>query len=104
VIRRLLIGLALAAAAATALAQLRAIPPEAKRGTLSRLEAMAVTIDGRRVELAAGAQVRDQRNLIVLPMSLPSGVLVKYLLGTDGKLQRAWMLSPQEAAQPDAKR
>jgi hypothetical protein len=97
-------GLALAAAAATALAQLRSIPPEAKRGTLSRLEAMAVTIDGQRVELAAGAQVRDPRNLIVLPMSLPSNVLVKYLLTADGKLQRAWMLSPQEAAQPDPKR
>jgi hypothetical protein len=104
VIRKLLMGLALAAAAATAQAQLRAIPADAKRGTLAPLEAMAVTIDGRRVELAAGAQVRDARNLIVLPMSLRGSALVKYLLAPDGKLHRAWILSPQEAAQPDARR
>ncbi len=103
-IRNLLLGLVLAAAAATALAQLRTIPAEAKRGTLGPLEAMAVTIDGRRVELSAGAQLRDARNLIVLPMSLRGTWLVKYLLTTDGKLHRAWILSPQEAAQPDAQR
>ena len=100
-IRSLLLGLALAAAAATAQAQLRAIPPDAKRATLNPVQGMIVELDGRRVELAAGAQVRDERNLIVLPTALPKSALVKYQLGTDGKLHRAWILTPQEAAQPD---
>ena len=100
-IRSLLLGLALAAAAATAQAQLRAIPPDAKRATRVPVQGMTVELDGRRVELAAGAQVRDARNLIVLPTALPKSALVKYRLGADGKLQRAWILTPQEAAQPD---
>ena len=82
---------------------MRLIPQDAKRGTMVPVEGMAVEIDGTRVELAAGAQVRDERNFIVLPMALPKSALVKYKLGADGKLQRAWILSPQEAAQPDAK-
>ena len=102
-IRSLLIGMAIAGAAATALAQLptRTIPVNAKRATLIPVQGMAVELDGRRVELAAGAQVRDARNLIVLPTALPKSALVKYQLGADGKLQRAWILTPQEAAQPD---
>jgi len=102
-IRSLLIGLAFAGAAATAQAQIqvRTIPVDAKRATLTPAQGMAVELDGRRVELAAGAQVRDARNLIVLPIALPKSALVKYQLGADGKLQRAWILTPQEAAQPD---
>jgi hypothetical protein len=42
--------------------------------------------------------------MIVLPTAVPRGVLVKYQLSTDGKLNRAWILSPQEAAQPDLAR
>ena len=103
-IRRLLLGLALAAAAAGAQAQARLIPPDAKRGTLVPVQGMVVEIDGKRVELAAGAMVRDARNLIVLPNALPKASLVKYQLGADGKLQRAWILSPQEAAQPGSSR
>jgi hypothetical protein len=100
--RSLLLSLALAAAAATAQAQFRSIPADAKRATLVPVQGMAVELDGRRVELAVGAQVRDARNLIVLPAALPQSALVKYQLGADGKLQRAWILSPQEAAQPDS--
>ena len=103
-IRSLLFGLALAAACAAAQAQLRLIPADAKRGTMVPAQGMAVEIDGRRIELAPGAQVRDARNLIVLPNALPKASLVKYQLGADGKLQRAWILSPQEAAQPGPSR
>jgi hypothetical protein len=101
VIRSLLMGLVLASAALTAQAQFRALPADAKRATLVPVQGMTVELDGKRVELAAGAQVRDARNLIVLPAALPKSALVKYQLGADGRLQRAWILSPQEAAQPD---
>jgi hypothetical protein len=107
-IRGFLIALIFAAAAVgaqalmgTAHAQLRTIPAEAKRGTLSHVQGMVVELNGRQVELAAGAQIRDGRNMIVLPTALPPGILVKYLPSQDGKLSRVWILSPQEAAQPD---
>ena len=99
---------AIAFAAATALApffpaqaQLRTIPADAKRATMSHVEGMTVEIDGKRVLLAAGAQIRDGRNMIVVPAAVPRGVLVKYQLDMQGLIARVWILSPQEAAQLD---
>ena len=106
-IRRLLIALLLASLAGASLAQLRFIPENAKRGTLSPLspaEPMAVSLNGKRVELSAGAQIRDGRNMIMLPNALPNALAtVKYQLAADGRLHRVWMLTPQEASQPDPK-
>ena len=102
-IRGTIFALAMACAFA-AQAQLRTLPPDAKRGALSHVQGMTMELNGRRMDLAAGAQIRDSRNMIVLPTAVPRGVLVKYQLGADGKLNRAWMLSPQEAAQPDLAR
>ena len=104
--RSLSLALLLACAAHAALAQsmLRTIPADTKRGSMSFVQGMTVEIDGRRVELAAGAQIRDGRNLIVVPSAVRPGVLVKYQLGPDGKVARAWILTPQEAAQPDPKK
>ncbi len=100
-IRSALLTLVFALLAGAAQAQFRSIPAEARRGTLSHVQGMTVEIDGKRVELAAGAQIRDGRNLVVLPAAVPAGIAVKYMLGSDGKVARAWILSPQEAAQPD---
>jgi hypothetical protein len=102
-LRCLLFVLALAAAGA-AQAQLRTLPGDAKRGTLSHAQGMTMQLNGTRVELSAGAQIRDGRNMIVLPTAVPPGVAVKYQLSADGKLNRAWILTPHEAAQPDLKR
>lgn len=87
-----------------ALAQLRTIPAEAKRAKLSHVQGMTVEIDGKRTVLAAGAQIRDARNMIVLPAALPAEALVKFLPDSQGQVSRIWILSPQEAAQPDAKK
>jgi|SRR6185369_4800075 len=102
-IRSLLIALLFACAATAAQAQLRTIPPEAKRGSMIHVQGMIVELNGKRVELAAGAQIRDGHNMIVVPTGLSTNVLVKYLAGADGKIHRVWVLSPQEAAQPDPK-
>jgi hypothetical protein len=93
----------LVSAAAAALAQpmLRTIPADSKRGVMSPVQGMTVEIDGKRIDLAAGAQIRDDRNLILVPTALPRDAKVKYQLDPDGKLRRAWILTPQEAAQPD---
>jgi tRNA-2-methylthio-N6-dimethylallyladenosine synthase len=49
----------------------------------------------------AGAQIRDGRNMIVVPHAVPRGSLVKYHARHQGRSGRVWILSPQEAAQPD---
>jgi hypothetical protein len=94
----------LVALAGAAEAQFRSIPPEAKRGVIQHLEAMDVEIDGKRQRLAPGAQIRDSRNLIVVPAALPSGALAKYLLDAQGMVARIWILSPEEAARPEPRR
>ena len=99
----LLLGCLLVAASFTAQAQLRTIPAEAKRATMSHVEGMTVEIDGRKMLLAAGAQIRDGRNMIVVPTAVPKGILVRYQLDTQGLVGRVWILSPQEAALPDKK-
>jgi hypothetical protein len=90
------------AVAAGAVAQLRAIPPEAKRGRMSHLESLLVEVNGERLQLAPGAQIRDPSNLIVLPGALPPNSLVKYTRDPQGNVVRVWILTPQEAAQRDA--
>ncbi|HEY8068954.1 MAG TPA: hypothetical protein VIF38_08670 [Burkholderiales bacterium] len=109
-IRRPFAALVLSLAAATALApsfpaqaQFRTITPEAKRGVMSHVQVMTVLLDGTQVQLAPGAQIRDDRNMLIIPTAMPPGVLVKYLLDGQGQVTRVWILSPQEAAQPDPK-
>ena len=102
--RRLPLALLIALFAGAAQAQIRAIPAEAKRGEMRHVQEMIVEIDGERVRLAPGAQIRNPENLIMVPMAVPAGVLVKYLLDGQGLVQRVWILSPQEAAQPDPRR
>jgi hypothetical protein len=103
-IRGFLIALAFALATGAVHAQLRTIPADAKRATMKHVEGMTVEINGKRMPLAAGAQIRDGRNMIVMPTAVPPGILVKYQLDAQGNVGRVWILSPQEAAQPDPKK
>ena len=86
---------------ALAAAQPRPIPDSAKRGYVTQIEGPIVEVDGARMRLAPGAQIRGQNNLIVMPMSLPAGVLAKYTLDSLGQITRLWVLTPEEAAAPD---
>ena len=103
-IRSALAAVILAASAGAAQAQLRPIPAEAKRGQMSHVEAMLVEVNGERMRLAPGAQIRDRANLIVQPTALPQGSLVKYMRDPQGEVMRVWILTPQEAAQRDPSR
>jgi hypothetical protein len=94
--------LALCAGFATlASAQLRTVPKDAKGGKIEHVQDMLVTIDGVQKRLAPGAQIRDESNRLVLPVALPAGTPVKYLLDSEGMVRQVWILSPQEAAQFD---
>ena len=103
-ISALVCALACALVTGAAQAQFRSINPEAKRGVMRHVEGMTVEINGKRAQLAAGAQIRDGRNMVVVPAAVPADVVVKYLVDGQGQLSRVWILSPQEAAQPDPKK
>ena len=91
----------LAGGASAVLAQLRTIPQDALRGTMRHIQDTIVEIDGERAQLSAGAQIRGVSNTIVLPTALPPESLVKYQRNEAGQVHRVWILTPQEAAQPD---
>ena len=99
-LRTLIIAIGLAASFC-ALAQVRTIPADAKRGQIQHVEDMLIRMNGRMMRLSAGAQIRDTSNAIIQPTSLPAGVLVKYTLDADGYVHRVWILTLQEISQPD---
>lgn len=79
---------------------LRNIPPQARSAKMGAPNGDRVSLNGKPFHLAAGAQIRDARNLIVLPISmqnLPDGINVRYLLDMHGDVVRIWMLTPEEA-------
>jgi hypothetical protein len=90
--------------AGAALAQLRSIPDDAKRGQLRYVKETIVEIDGAQARLTPGAQIRTTDNRILLPGALPQGsLLVKYLTDGGGMVHRVWILTQEEAAKPDKK-
>ncbi|HWA37600.1 MAG TPA: hypothetical protein VG873_07030 [Burkholderiales bacterium] len=99
---RLLVLALLAVLPLAAAAQLRTIPADAKHGVVRHVQEMRVRLDGRDEMLAAGAQIRDANNRIVLPVALASDTPVKYLRDGDGRLFRMWILTAAEAAQDPA--
>ena len=92
------------AMSAAVMAQVRQIPDFAKRGSMTHVQDTIVDVDGNQIRLSAGAQIRSQENLIIVPMSLPRGALVKYTLDGAGQVHRVWVLTPAEAAAPDQER
>ncbi len=89
---------------AAAIAQVRQIPDFANRGNIVHIQGAIVEIDGTQLQLSAGAQIRSRDNLIMVPMGLPAGALVKYVLDRTGQIHRVWVLTSAEAAAADKKR
>jgi hypothetical protein len=89
--------------AASGLAQTRPspIPQDSKRGYIRHVQEMAVTVDDKAMQLAAGAIIRDQRNLIIVPVAIPrEGAWAAYNLDREGQIFRVWLLTPDELARP----
>src|SRR5712692_860671 len=75
------------------------IPENSRRGYIRHVEEMAVTVDDKAMQLAAGAIIRDQQNLIIVPVTIPrEGVWAAYTLDRDGQIFRVWLLTPDELA------
>ena len=87
--------------AAPVLAQMRSapIPANAKLGHIRHVEAMAVTVSKKPMQLAAGATIRNQRNLIIVPVAIPSeGAWAAFTLDRSGQISQVWLLTPEEIA------
>jgi len=91
----------LAIFASGALAQVRNVPADAERGEIRHVQGMTIAIDGTERQLAPGAQIRSASNLIIVPSAIPPDSLAKYTVDANGMVRRVWILTPQEAAQPD---
>ena len=79
------------------------LPANAKRATMSYMGDMMVSLDGRPMRLGPAVQVRNERNVLIVPSALPKESLVRYTGDTSGGIQRVWILSGAEAALPDKK-
>ncbi len=89
--------------AVSVLAQTRPIPipQDTTRGYIRHVQEMAVTVDDKAMQLAAGAIIRDQQNLIIVPVTIPrEGAWAAYNLDRDGQIFRVWLLTPDELARP----
>ena len=93
--------LLLAGCATAAFGQLRTIPQDAERGEIRHVQGMTVTLDGAERQLSPGAQIRSEANLIIVPAAIPAGAAAKYLVDPNGMIHRVWILTPEEAAQPE---
>ena len=96
---RIILAFALCLAApAWAQAPLRTIPADAKRGEMTYLPDMTVRVDGEKLQLAPGIQIRDPMNMVIVPAALPDKTIVKYRLDNFGMVRHVWILTPEEAA------
>jgi hypothetical protein len=95
---RLLAAALLLSLAAAAGAQLRTVPPEAKRASMWHLQDRLVRLDGANALLSPGAQIRDAANRLILPAAIPPGSVVKYQTDAMGHVHQVWILTAREAA------
>ncbi len=93
--------LALSAVVAPAWGGLRFIPPAARRAVMLPPQNGLVQLDDKLYRLSVGAQIRDSYNRIVVPAAVQQAVLVRYLADNRGDVFRVWVLTAEEAAQPD---
>ncbi len=75
----------------------RTLPPEVKQGVMFPPPGDGtVVIDGTKLKLSPTVQFRNQRNLIIMPMTIQNSSDVVYLPDTSGAVHRVWMVSAAE--------
>ena len=72
-------------------APFRSIPMEAVHGKIRHVQEMVVEIDGKQQFLTPGAQIRDARNNLILPIGLPGAEAER----ADAKLLRRGCKAPR---------
>ena len=76
----------------------RNFPPTALRGELLVGTPPMVSLNGDASQLAPGARIRGQNNMLQMSGSLEgSKLLVNYTLDMSGQIYDVWILTPEEA-------
>lgn len=81
-----------------AVGQVRTLPAESQQGELTAAAVDRVRIDGRTINLAPGAQIRNELNMIMLPTMVQPPARVRYTTDNLGSVSRIWILTPPELA------
>ncbi|MBK6957310.1 MAG: hypothetical protein IPH22_01970 [Nitrosomonas sp.] len=74
----------------------RNFPPDSKLGKLTAVSFPQFTINGQKMIMAPGGQIRGVDNLIILPSVANYIGTVRYQLDIMGNLHRVWILTPDE--------
>lgn len=74
----------------------RNFPPDSKLGKLTAVSFPQFTINGQKMIMAPGGQIRGVDNLIILPSVANYIGIVRYQLDIMGSLHRVWILTPDE--------
>ncbi|MDR2787648.1 MAG: hypothetical protein LBD06_04675 [Candidatus Accumulibacter sp.] len=76
----------------------RALPPEAKVGFMRPIAGNGlIVIDDKNLPLSPVAQFRNQKNLIVMPMTVQRPSNVIYINNNFGSVHRVWLIGQAEA-------
>ncbi len=86
------------------MAMMRNFPLESKKGELHPPIQQELDISGQKMLKAPGLQIRNEKNLIVMPATLQGPQPVRYQLDPMGNVWRIWILSAAEQAAPDLKK
>ncbi|MBI4755797.1 MAG: hypothetical protein HY778_10380 [Betaproteobacteria bacterium] len=79
----------------------RPIPGDARRGVMQPPGLSSVDIGGATLPLAAGLQIRDEFNRILVPSAVHQPALVRFTTDNGGAVHRVWILTAEEAARPE---
>ncbi len=74
----------------------RNFPSDSKLGKLTAVSFPQFTINGQKMIMAPGGQIRGVDNLIILPSVANYIGTVRYQLDIMGNLHRVWILTPDE--------
>jgi hypothetical protein len=96
IFQSVLAAVLMAALSAPLWAQLRTIPVNGKRSTLTGYENPFVVLGGERRRLAPGAVIFDVNNRMILPGYLPAQADVVYTTDPTGLVMRIYLLTPYE--------
>ncbi|WP_194724539.1 hypothetical protein [Noviherbaspirillum malthae] len=100
----LLLSLLSIATLSTAHAFERPFPAHAKRGKMTPASFPDIVIEGKTRQLAPGARIWNEDNLLQMPASLRgSGLTVNYTEDANGHIDRVWILTSAEAGEPITK-
>ena len=79
----------------------RPFPRNAQRGKMTPAAYPMIVIEGKNRQLAPGARIWNQNNLIEMPASLRgSDLVVNYTEDKQGEIDRIWILTADEIRVP----